>query len=73
MGSTKDKDNPERPKLQQTPEVPNVPKETTLLKNPKGLQKILEIMSSEIGGKLHNPTTLMNHKKHMNQPEEVVS
>jgi hypothetical protein len=66
VGSTKDEDDPERPTLWQTPEAPNIPKETT------SPQKILEIVSLEIGGKLYNPTALMNHKKHMNQPEGVV-
>jgi predicted aspartyl protease len=65
-GSTEDEDDPERPTLRQTPEAPNVPKETT------SPQKILEIMSSETGGKLHSPTALTNHKKHTNQPEGVV-
>jgi hypothetical protein len=65
-GSTEDGDDPERPTLRQTPEAPNVPKETT------SPQKILEIASSETGGKLHNPTALTNHKKHTNQPEGVV-
>jgi hypothetical protein len=65
-GSTEDRDDPERPTLWQTPEAPNVPKETT------SLQNILEIASSEMGGKLHNPTALTNHKKHTNQPEGVV-
>jgi hypothetical protein len=65
-GSTKDEDDPERPRLRQTPEAPNIPKETT------SPQKILEIVSSEIGGKLHNPTALTNHKKHINQPEGAV-
>jgi hypothetical protein len=59
--------------LRQTPEAPNVPKKTTSPKNLKRLQKSLEIVSSETGGKLHNPTTLTNHKKNTNQPEEVVS
>jgi hypothetical protein len=72
-GSTEDEDDPERPTLRQTPEAPNVPKKTTSPKNLKRLQKSLEIVSSETGGKLHNPTTLTNHKKHTNQPEEVVS
>jgi hypothetical protein len=65
-GSTKDEHDHKRPTLRQTLEVPNVPKETTLP------QKILEIASSETGGKLHNPTALTNHKKYTNQPEGVV-
>jgi hypothetical protein len=72
MGSTEDEDDPERPTLRQTPEAPNIPKKITSPKNPKRPQKILEIASSETGGKLHNPTTLTNHKKHTNRPEEVV-
>jgi hypothetical protein len=72
VGSTEDEDDPERPTLRQTPEAPNVPKKTTSAKNPKRPQNILEIASSEIGGKLHNPTTLTNHKQHTNRLEEVV-
>jgi hypothetical protein len=71
-GSTEDEDDPERPTLRQTPEAPNISKKTTSPKTPKRAQKILEIMSSETGGKLHNPTTLTNHKTHTHWPEEVV-
>jgi hypothetical protein len=72
VGSTQDEDDPERPTWWQTPEAPNVPKKTTSPKNPKRPQRILEIASSETGGKLDNPTTLTNHKRHTNRPEEVV-
>jgi hypothetical protein len=71
-GSTEDEDDPKRPTLQQTPEAPSIPKKTTSPKNPKRPQNILEIASLETGGKLHNPTTLTNHKEHTNRPEEVV-
>jgi hypothetical protein len=72
MGSTEDEDDPKQPTLWQIPEVPNIPKKTTSPKTPKQVQKILEIMSLETGGKLHNPTTLTNYNKYTNRPEQVV-